>query len=65
MNALFELIGDNPPTALIIGGIFMLVLSSFTGLVDPSATTFLRQSGWDLIFLGILLNVGWLIIQNI
>jgi hypothetical protein len=60
-QAVFELIGDNPSTALIVGGILLLVLSAIMDMLEPSTASFLRSSGWVLIFFGIGLNVLWLV----
>ena len=61
VEALFELVGDNPSSALIVGGILMLVLSAILGYIEPSTATFLRQTGWSLILIGVGLNVLWLL----
>jgi len=60
MEAIFEFLAENPPTALIVGGILMLLLSAITITLDPSTTKFLRDTGWALISLGVILNILWL-----
>jgi hypothetical protein len=51
-NVLLEIIAENPPTALIGGGIVLLILSP---MYQPFGGW-----GWRLIGLGVLLQVLWL-----
>lgn len=61
VQAIFEFVGSNPPTALIIGGILMLVLSAITEQIEPATAQFLRSTGWALIILGVGLHMLWLL----
>ncbi len=61
VEAIFELVGDNPSSALIVGGILMLLLSAILDQIDVGTATFLRQTGWSLIIIGVGLNVLWLL----
>lgn len=63
VSALFEFVADNPPTALIAGGILLIVLSIVTGTVDVSTTEFLRNIALLLIGMGFFLQVLWLILK--
>ena len=51
-NVLLEIIAENPPMALIGGGIVLLILSPIN---KPFGSW-----GWGLIVLGVLLQVLWL-----
>ena len=51
-NVLLEIIAENPPTALIGGGIVLLILS-------PMYQQF-GSWGWILIVVGVILQVLWL-----
>jgi len=61
VQAIFNLTGKNPSSALIVGGILMLVLSAVLDQIDPSTAAFLRQTGWSLIIIGVGLNILWLL----
>jgi len=63
VEAIFEFVADNPPMGLIAGGILLIVLSIFTGLVDINTTEFLRTVGLLLIGLGFILQVLWLVLR--
>jgi hypothetical protein len=64
LEAIFQFVADNPPSAMIIGGILLIVLSVFTAQVDPSTTGSLRSIAVLLVGLGFLLQVLWLIIRR-
>ena len=61
VKAVFELVGSNPPTALIVGGILLFVLSIPLDQIEPTSAQFLRSTGWALIILGIGLHFVWLL----
>ena len=61
VEAVFEFIAENPPTALIVGGILMLILSVILSPLDPSITSFLIRTGWGLIILGVVIHLIWLL----
>jgi hypothetical protein len=64
IEAIFQFVADNPPSAMIIGGILLIVLSVFTAPVDSNTTGFLRGIALLLVGLGFLLQVLWLIIRR-
>ena len=64
IEAIFEFVADNPPTAMIVGGVLLIVLSLLTAVVDPSTTEFLRNVGLWLIGGGFLLQVLWLVFKH-
>jgi hypothetical protein len=51
-NVALEIIAKNPTTALVGGGIILLILS-------PGFSTF-GSWGWALIILGVLLQAAWI-----
>jgi hypothetical protein len=63
VRAIFEFVAENPPTAMIAGGILLIVLSVFTGPVDVETTEFLRNVALVLIGLGFILQVLWLALR--
>ncbi len=63
VEVVFEFIAENPPTALIAGGILFLVLSVFTSPFDPSSTEFLRGYAPWMIGGGFILQVIWLVLR--
>lgn len=63
VEAVFEFVADNPPMAMIVGGILLIVLSIFTEVVNMSTTEFLRTIGLLLIGLGFILQVLWLVLK--
>jgi len=60
-DVMFEFIARNPPTALIVGGIMMLLFAAFS---TGDIATFLSNTGWQLIFIGFILNVIWLYMRR-
>jgi hypothetical protein len=42
IEAIFQFVADNPPAALIVGGLLLIVLSVFTAPIDSDTTGFLR-----------------------
>ncbi|MEM2087942.1 MAG: hypothetical protein QXF52_04625 [Thermoproteota archaeon] len=63
VSAIFEFVAENPPMALIMGGILLIVLSILTAPFDPSTTDFLRNISLILIALGFLLQVIYLLLK--
>lgn len=61
VKAVFELVGSNPPTALIVGGILLFVFSVIIDQIEPTSAQFLRSTGWALIILGAGLHIIWLL----
>lgn len=64
IEAIFEFVADNPPAAMIVGGLLLIVLSVVTTAVDPATTDFLRTIALWLIGLGFLLQVLWLVLRR-
>lgn len=64
VEAIFEFVADNPPAAMIVGGILLIVLSVLTGSFDAGTTDFLRTVGMWLIVGGFLLQVLWLVLKR-
>ena len=64
IEAIFQFVADNPPAAMIVGGVLLIVLSVLTAVVDPTTTEFLRNIGLWLIGLGFLLQVLWLVLRR-
>jgi len=64
VSSVFEFIAENPPTALIVGGVLLIVLSIFTAPIDPNTTEFLRNTAPWLIGGGFALQVLWLILRE-
>ena len=52
LDIIFKFIAKNPPTALICGGILLLILS-------PAYESF-GWAGWVLIILGIIIQILWI-----
>jgi hypothetical protein len=63
-QAIFQFIADNPPAAMIVGGILLIVMSVITGTIDTGTTDFLRNTGVWLIAGGFLLQVLWLVLRR-
>ena len=64
IEAMFEFVADNPPMAMIVGGIFLILVSVLVAPFDPDTTGFLRNISLWLIGLGFILQVLWLILTN-
>lgn len=64
IETIFEFVAENPPTAMIVGGILFVLISIATAPFDPETTTFLRELAIWLIIGGVLLQVLWLILRN-
>lgn len=64
IEAIFQFVAENPPTALIVGGILFITLSVLTITIDPSTTEFLRTAGSWSIGLGVLLQALWLVLRR-
>jgi len=64
VSAIFEFVAENPPSALIMGGFLLIVLSVFTTPFDPSTTNSLRNIGVWCIAGGFVLQVIWLLTKS-
>jgi hypothetical protein len=64
ISAVFEFIAENPPMAMIVGGILLALLSVLTGPIDPNSTGFLRNLAVWLIAGGFVLQVLWLLLRR-
>jgi len=64
ISAIFEFVAENPPMAMIVGGILLVVLSILTAYVDPGTTEFLRNLAIWLIAGGFVLQVLWLLLRE-
>lgn len=64
VSAIFEFIAENPPTAMIAGGVLLIVLSIFTAPFETNTTEFLRSIALWLIGGGFILQVIWLIFHE-
>ncbi len=63
VEAVFKFVANNPPSALIAGGILFAVLSVITAPFDPSSTEFLRGYAPWMIGGGFILQVVWLVLR--
>jgi hypothetical protein len=64
ISVIFEFIAENPPMAMIVGGILLALFSVATAYVDPSTTDFLRNLAVWLIAGGFVLQVLWLVLRR-
>jgi hypothetical protein len=64
ISAVFEFIADNPPMAMIAGGILLALFSIATTPFDATTTTFLRNLAVWLIAGGFILQVLWLVLRR-
>lgn len=64
ISAIFEFIAENPPTAMIVGGILLVIISIVTASFDPDTTSFLRNLAIWLIGGGFILQILWLILRE-
>jgi len=64
ISAVFEFIAENPPTAMIVGGILLVLISILTAPFDVSTTEFLRNLAIWLIAGGFILQILWLILRE-
>jgi len=64
VSAIFEFIAENPPTAMIVGGVLLIALSIFTAPFDIGTTEFLRNVALWLIGGGFILQIIWLILHE-
>jgi len=64
IETIFEFVAENPPTAMIVGGILFVIISVFTAPLDPNTTEFLRNLAIWMIIGGVLLQVLWLIVTK-
>ena len=64
IETIFEFVAENPPTAMIVGGILFVLVSIFTAQFDPSTTEFLRNLAIWMIIGGGILQVLWLIMTK-
>ena len=60
IQAVFELVGDNPPTALIVGGILFLLIGVVLHTAQEGSGGLPIILGILLIALGVLLHLQWL-----
>ena len=61
IEAIFKFIGDNPPTALIIGGILFILLGYLSNVLwGKGSGGFLIVVGFLFIILGVVLHLKWL-----
>ena len=63
IEAVFEFVAENPPTAMILGGILFVVLSAFMGPFDPAGASMLASWAPWLIGGGVVLQILWLVLR--
>jgi len=64
IETIFEFVAENPPTAMVVGGILFVLISIVTASIDPGTTEFLRNLAIWMIIGGAILQVLWLILRN-
>lgn len=57
IKAIFSFVGDNPPTALITGGILCLLLGGSLHLASPGSGGLFLIIGGVLVALGVILYI--------
>lgn len=60
IRAVFNFVAGNPPMALIVGRILLMVLSALTAPFNVQTTLYLRESGQNLVILGVFLQILYL-----
>ena len=64
LEAIFKFIAENPPTALVVGGILFFLVGAFFAPVSPiTANILLSVAPW-LIGLGVVLQILWLFLKS-
>ncbi|MEM3698096.1 MAG: hypothetical protein QXQ94_11510 [Candidatus Bathyarchaeia archaeon] len=64
IETFFEFFAENPPTAMIVGGILFVLLSILTAPFDSGTTEFLRNLAIWMIVGGAILQLLWLILRE-
>lgn len=63
-SVIFKFVARNPPMAMIMGGILLVLISTITPMIDQGTTEYLRNMATWLIIGGGIFQVLWLIKRN-